>query len=37
LGEKLTNEEVDDMMKEADADNDGLINYEEFVALLTKK
>lgn len=28
LGEKLTDEEVEDMIKEADLDGDGLVNYE---------
>ena len=28
LGEKLTAEEVDEMIKEADVDGDGTINYE---------
>lgn len=27
LGEKLTEEEVDEMIKEADVDGDGQINY----------
>ena len=27
-GEKLTDEEVDEMMKEADMDGDGQVNYE---------
>lgn len=27
LGEKLTEEEVDDMIKEADMDGDGMVNY----------
>jgi hypothetical protein len=31
LGEKLTDEEVDDMIREADIDGDGQINFEEFV------
>ncbi|XP_037505745.1 calmodulin-beta [Rhipicephalus sanguineus] len=35
LGEKLTDEEVDAMIREADTDGDGQINYEEFVALMT--
>lgn len=37
LGEKLTNEEVEDMLKEADIDEDGAINYEEFVKILMEK
>ena len=28
LGEKLTDEEVDEMIKEADVDGDGKVNYE---------
>ncbi|CAL1268506.1 unnamed protein product [Larinioides sclopetarius] len=27
LGEKLSDEEVEDMIKEADLDGDGLVNY----------
>lgn len=28
LGERLSEEEVDDMIKEADSDGDGMVNYE---------
>ena len=31
LGEALTEEEVDEMIRNADADGDGQVNYEEFV------
>lgn len=34
LGEKLTDEEVVQMIKEADTDGDGQINYEEFVRMM---
>lgn len=34
LGESLTDEEVDQMIKEADLDGDGLVNYEEFVKMM---
>ncbi|XP_066140685.1 calmodulin-like isoform X5 [Euwallacea fornicatus] len=37
LGERLSEEEVDDMIKEADLDGDGQVNYEEFVSILTSK
>jgi len=37
LGEKLTNEEVEEMIKEADMDGDGTINYEEFVKMIMQK
>lgn len=30
LGEKLTDEEMDEMIKEADFDDDGKINYDDF-------
>jgi calmodulin len=35
LGEKLTDEEVDEIMKEADTDGDGQINYKGTVSLIT--
>ena len=37
LGEKLTDEEVDEMIREADVDGDGQINYEEFVKMMMAK
>ncbi|KAL3874262.1 hypothetical protein ACJMK2_037302 [Sinanodonta woodiana] len=37
LGEKLTDEDVKGMVREADADGDGQINYEEFVAMMIAK
>ncbi len=35
LGEKITDEEVDEMIREGDVDGDGYINFEEFVRMLT--
>ncbi|XP_060135742.1 calmodulin-like protein 5 [Zootoca vivipara] len=37
LGEKLTDEEVEDMIKEADVDGDGQVNYEEFLRIMSCK
>lgn len=34
LGEKLSEEELEQMVKEADLDGDGQINYEEFVRMM---
>eukprot|EP00434_Breviolum_minutum_P036116 symbB.v1.2.031988.t1/scaffold3776.1/size50502/3 len=34
LGERLNDAEVDEMIKEADLDGDGLINYDEFVRMM---
>lgn len=37
LGETMTDDEIADMIKEADIDVDGRINYEEFVIMMIKK
>ncbi|KAL6146773.1 hypothetical protein ACLB2K_057450 [Fragaria x ananassa] len=34
LGERLTDEEAEQMIREADLDGDGLVNYEEFVTMI---
>jgi len=36
LGEPLTDKEIDEMIAEADQNGDGLINYEEFSAMMKK-
>merc|ERR1712071_695493 len=37
LGEKLTDEEVDEVIREADISSEGQVNYEEFVTMMTSK
>lgn len=37
LGEKLTEEEVDEMIREADTLGNGQIHYEDFVTMMTSK
>lgn len=37
LGEKLTEEEVEEMIREADVDGDGQVNYDEFVKMMLAK
>ncbi|XP_008703622.1 calmodulin-like [Ursus americanus] len=37
LGEKLSQEELDAMIQEADVDKDGQVNYEEFLRILSQK
>ncbi|PSR86743.1 Calmodulin-1 like [Actinidia chinensis var. chinensis] len=37
LGEKLTDADIDKMIREADVDGDGHINYEEFVKVMIAK
>lgn len=34
IGEKLSAQELDQMIQEADADGDGKINYQEFTEML---
>merc|ERR1712183_240382 len=36
LGEDLTDEEIDEMVKEADLNGDGKISYDEFVKMMVK-
>ena len=36
LGEKLTDDEIDEMVKKADTDGDGEINFEEFSAIMVE-
>lgn len=37
VGEKLSDQEVEEMIREADVDGDGAINYEEFVRMMLSK
>ncbi|KAI4329967.1 hypothetical protein MLD38_028287 [Melastoma candidum] len=37
LGEKLTDEEVKEMIREVDMDGDGQVNYEEFARMMLAK
>eukprot|EP00877_Chromochloris_zofingiensis_P009087 jgi/Chrzof1/4431/Cz14g12250.t1 len=37
IGEKLSPAEMEEMIKESDPDNDGMIQYEEFVKMLMAK
>ncbi|XP_069114939.1 calmodulin-like [Argopecten irradians] len=37
LGERLTEEQADEMIREADIDGDGQVNYEEFLSMMMSK
>ncbi len=37
MGDHLTHEEAEQMIKEVDVNNDGHIDYEEFVVLMLKQ
>lgn len=37
IGEKITLEEAEDMIKEADENNDGMVDFREFVNVMTRQ
>ena len=37
LGETLTQDEIDEMIREADLDGDGKVCYEEFATMMSHK
>lgn len=37
VSEKTTKEEIEELIRQADSDNDGFINYEEFVRMMLAK
>jgi Ca2+-binding EF-hand superfamily protein len=37
LGENISNEEIEELVKRADVDQDGLVSEEEFYTILTRK
>ena len=37
LGENLSQEEIDEMIREADLDGDGKVCYEEFATMMSHK
>jgi len=37
LGEKMTEEECNQMIRAADVDGDGMVNYDEFVTMMTNR
>ena len=37
LGEKLTQEEVEEMIREADLDGDGMVGFEEFATMMSNR
>jgi Ca2+-binding EF-hand superfamily protein len=37
LGESLTQDEIDEMIREADLDGDGKVGYDEFATMMSHK